>query len=68
MAKTLNSNSSVCFDVELKTDDLIEETEIAILSLELTNDFGITGVDPQTTTIIIADNSCEYLYYISFCC
>ena len=64
MARTLNSNSSVCFEVELKTDDLIEETETATLSLELTNDSGITNVDPHVTTIIITDNSCEYLRYI----
>ena len=58
-AETLNSNSPVCFDVELKTDDLIEETETATLSLKLTNSSGITDVDPQITTIIITDNSCE---------
>ena len=60
MSKTLNSNSPVCFDVELRIDDVIEEIETATLSLELTNESGITEVSPSTTTIIIEDNSCEY--------
>ena len=60
----LNTNTTmVCFDVDLLSDDLIEETEVVILSLELSDDHGIAEVAPSTTNVIIFDEDCEYNVY-----
>ena len=60
----LNTNTSMaCFDVDLLSDDLIEETEVVILSLELSDDHGIAEVAPSTTNIIILDEDCEYNFH-----
>ena len=60
MAKILNSQfPTVCLDVDIVSDNLIEETEVVMLSLELTDSHGITGVAPNTTNIIIMDEDCE---------
>ena len=66
IAKVLNTNlSTVCFVVDLISDDLIEETEVVMLSLELMNDHGINEVAPSTTTIFIEDEDCEYYKVLS---
>ena len=48
----------VCFNVGLNSDDLIEETEVVTISLELSDDYGITEVAPSTTNITILDEDC----------
>ena len=59
--KVLNTNASMaCFDVDLNRDELIEETEVVMLSLELSDAHGIAEVAPSTTNIIIFDEDCEY--------
>ena len=59
MAEVLNNNiTMVCFNVDLNSDNLIEKTEVVMLSLELTNDHGITEVAPSTTNVTIMDEDC----------
>ena len=49
----------VCFNVSLNSDDLIEGTEVVTISLELSDDHGITEVSPSTANITILDEDCE---------
>ena len=72
---TLNfSASEKCFSVSLVTDGLVEDTENITLSLQqiMTNtSFGIRDINPNTTTITVTDEDCEFFSLLRpcmYCC
>ena len=56
-------NSTKCLNITLVDDDLVEGSETLYLSLEVVagSSRGIRLVEPNTTTIEIADVNCEYV-------
>ena len=67
----LNStNQRECVDVTLVSDGQVEGPEEVVLSLEeniVVRSFGVDSLQPNTTTISVEDEDCEFTFPIAVC-